>query len=257
MARKWYDFDSRQRTDFVGEGINEKWWVKHRSIGKENSDDVSPYLLANEWICGCVAQALRLPVPPFALMRSSSSSRGMFVSWKFGSKTSIPADARPDRCVSAMADTCTGILFFDILVANSDRWEKNIKVDNPDSPTQLEIFDHERALFGWFAGDGKKRLQDLFENLGVGAGPLTGGTRHCFLDTLNTTEFFAKWIDRIGKIPDFFIDEICREAPSVNQDEQLTAFDFLKNRKRELANIIDKHRNCFASVESGKTLRSG
>jgi hypothetical protein len=124
MARKWYDYHSRER--YIGEGINEKWWVRHRSVGKENSDDVSPYLLANEWICGCLAQALRLPVPPFALMRLTPGLKGMFVSYKFGSRIVKPKDIRPSICFEKQARLCTGILLFDILVANSDRWESNL-----------------------------------------------------------------------------------------------------------------------------------
>ena len=228
MARKYYDYDTRDRTEFRGEGINDKWWVHHRSVGKENSDDVSPYLLANEWICGCLAQQLRLPVPPFALMRSSPSSKGMFVSFKFGSKTTIPADARPDVCFERLPQLCTGILLFDILVANSDRFEKNIKVDDPDKPTQIEIFDHERALLGSFAGDGKKRLQDLLDRLGVGAGPMTGGNRHCFLDVVSTVDHFNHWTERIQKIPDYFVADICARAPHIMPDERQSAIEFLR-----------------------------
>lgn len=177
-----------------------------------------------------------------------AGSKGMFVSFKFGSKSTTPSDARPERCFDRLPRLCTGVLLFDILVANSDRWVKNIKVDDPDSPTEIDIFDHERALFGEFAGDGRKRLSDLFDRLGVTGGRVTGGNRHCFISVVNTVEHFWYWTERISVIPDLFIQDVCAEAPSVTQDEQSAAANFLKYRKRNLAQIITAHKDQFAEI---------
>lgn len=174
----------------------------------------------------------------------------MFVSYKFGSRIVKPKDIRPSVCFEKQARLCTGILLFDILVANSDRWESNLKVDNPDDPTEIEVFDHERALFGFLAGDGARRLETLKDHLGVGGGPLTGGTRHCFLSVANTSDHFSHWIERIAAISPFLIEDVCAEAPSINQNERDVAIKFLVERRRDISLIIAKHKETLASKET-------
>jgi hypothetical protein len=249
MARKWFDYDGRQQ--FSSQGVNDAWWLKHRSVGRENSF-MSPYLLANEWICGNIAQCLRLPIPPFALMRSGPTAKGMFASLKYGSKKVTPDDANPDRCFRNLPRLCTGILLFDIFVANSDRHSGNIKVDVPFDPKVIDIFDHDRALFGALENDGVKRLQDLLDRLGVGKGSVSGGNRHCFIDVVDTTDHFHEWLERISLIPDYFIDDICADAKGipVGKDEIEMATTFLKYRKKKLSEIIANNKAEFTKIST-------
>ena len=223
MARKTYTFDSRQR--LKDQGVNDAWLVKHQSVGKENSDE-SPYLLANEWICGSLGQYLRLPIPPFGFVKSASS-KVMFISFRFRSKYSIPPDAMYERCFQRLPHLCTGILLFDILVANSDRHAGNLKVDDLFAPSEIEVFDHDRAFFGVFKDDGVKRLQELDNRLGVTGGPVTLGNRHCFLDEINTVDHLNYWLERIHVMADIFIRDVCDEAPGITQDEQTMGYQFL------------------------------
>ncbi len=247
MARRWFDYDKRESAR--SEGVNDAWWVKHQSLGRENSD-VSPYLIANEWICGNIANILHLPIPPFALMRSGPTAKGMFVSWKYGSRRITPDDAIPERCYANMPALVAGIVLFDVLVANSDRHKGNLKVDNPYDPKQVDVFDHDRALFGAQAHTGKQRLTDLLDRLGVTGSSVSAGNRHCFIDLLDSTEHFRDWTDRISQIPDRFIQEICLEARDlpINQDEAETAAAFLRHRKRELAAILLDHKQEFRGI---------
>src|SRR3990170_1752400 len=110
-SRRWYTYDVRD--SYLSEGINDAWWVHHRSVAKGNSAD-SPYL--------------------------------------------TPDDVVPHRCCAALPQICSGILLFDLLVANSDRHVGNLKVDDPDNPLEIDVFDHDRALFGAVAGQATVRL---------------------------------------------------------------------------------------------------
>ena len=250
MARRWYDYDTRNSAG--SDGVNDAWWVKHQSFGRENSD-VSPYLIANEWICGNIANILRLPVPPFALMRSGPTAKGMFVSWKYGSRRITPDDAMPERCYANMAPLVVGIVLFDVLIANSDRHTGNLKVDNPYDPKLVDVFDHDRALFGIQENNGKQRLLMKRDQLGVTADGASRGNRHCFLDLIDDAKHFPAWTDRISEIPERFIREICVEACGlpINQDEALTAADFLIHRKKHLAKTVRDHEHEFRGMAAG------
>lgn len=151
----FYPYRSRRRFAHSGRGggINQDntWTVRTEAIGKGASDE-SPYLLANEWISANIAQFLRLPVPPFALVRKRSPSTAMFISYSYDGDEK-PDDVNPDALYASQPDICVGITLLDILVANCDRHGGNIKVDKPASPKSVYIFDHESAVLrsreGW------------------------------------------------------------------------------------------------------------
>lgn len=245
--RKWFPFAARE--SHPSEGVNDAWWLTHKSLGRENSD-VSPYLIPNEWICANIGMFLRLPIPPFALMREGPGHKGMFASLKFGAGDVPPNDADPSICVTKMPDLCSGVLLFDILIANADRHRGNIKVDDPLNPKELDVFDHDRALFGVEPNQGSQRLDRLTDRLGVSAGTQTGETRHCFLDELRTNKYFHKWLQRIATLPDWFLDDICRDIVGLGatREEADSALMFLKHRKRQLARIVQRHREKFTSI---------
>src|SRR5688572_13983456 len=60
-----------------GAGLNPVWDLTSVSVAMANSQD-SAYPIPNEWICGHVANLLRLPVPPFALMQKAVGHRRLF-----------------------------------------------------------------------------------------------------------------------------------------------------------------------------------
>jgi hypothetical protein len=247
MSRLWFGF--RTRTVFAGRATNDAWVLTTESVGRENSDE-SPYLIPNEWICGQLAQFLRLPVPPFALMRRNSTRKGMFASLRFGVGDTPPNDTRPQVLVQRHPRLCAGILLFDVLVANEDRHTGNISVDDPVEPREVRIFDHDRAIFGCFRNYGPQRLRNLQVRLGVSGGSGTGGCRHCLLDAITTDANFVEWYGRIADIPDWFINEICDEVRGLGAKKACAeaACRFLKRRKRELPELIRNHRNEFPSV---------
>lgn len=247
MSRPWFGFISRG--DFPGRATNDAWELTAVSIGRANSDD-SPYLIPNEWICGNLAQFLRLPIPPFALMRENAHRKGMFASLRFGRGDQPPPDIRPDACVQRHPDLCAGILMFDIWIANEDRHGRNIFVDNPARPRDIRIYDHDRALFGCFAGYGQKRLKNLRDRLGCSGGSVTGGNVHCFLRRVADRNHLDAWYPRIANTPDWFIEDVCNAVVNlgITREEADSAIDFLKYRRTSLEKIVYENRAEFASI---------
>ncbi|MFL5327759.1 MAG: hypothetical protein ACJ8C4_02490 [Gemmataceae bacterium] len=252
MAKHQY-FSFETTEDHLSDGVNDAWVVTAQSIARANSD-ISPYLLPNEYICGTIGVFLGLTIPPFAIMRKSRRSKPMFASLHFGRGDAAPNDAIPERCWGSDPKTCTGIMLFDILVANSDRHSGNIKVDNPIEPKQIRVFDHDRALLGIEQNDGHRqvfrRLKELKNRLGISKGSKSGGNECCFLPVANTSQYFAHWLNRINQIPDWFIDDTCKSAVGLGITSRVAnaAAEFLKYRKANEGSIIDRHRDCFPNI---------
>ena len=132
------------------QGRNPSYWVTHVSYGKESEyskDSPSPYLLPNEWICGHIANFLRLPSPPFAVMKNSNGP-ALFTNLQFTPEHLPPPDATAANCWRVDKHTCTGIFLFDLLVLNHDRKPRNLYVDNPRQPREILVYDHDDALSG-------------------------------------------------------------------------------------------------------------
>jgi hypothetical protein len=249
VALTWYPYISRAAFDT--NGINDAFVVTHESIAKECTDQ-SPYLIPNEWIAGSIASFLRLPVPPFAMIRRETH-KGMFASLRFGRRASAPKDMNPGPCVRNHPRLCTGILLFDILIANGDRHRTNLIVDNKHDPKEIIIIDSERSLFGAGLDSDKlgiARLRRRWDNLGVSDGTGTGDSRNCFLGVLNTVEFFEEWIQKIGMIPDWFFQDICDEVSEwINAEEKEVLLSFLKDRRIKLRDIISKNKQAFTAIK--------
>jgi hypothetical protein len=256
MARRWFDFYSRDQLEL--DTSNRVWSVETLSFGRpgEGADDDSPYLMANEWIASSIGWLLRVPVPPFALMRHPGH-KGMFVSLHVDPRKLVPPpDTKPDELVKRHPDVSTGIVLFDILIANIDRHEGNLLVDDPDAPTQVDVIDHDRSIFGHFPGEADQRLRRLQGKLAVTGTPDcgTGALRHCLIDHLTNKDLFEKWLRRIETIPDTFIDDICDETMGVGVTRELVelAKAFLIERKRGIRELVFAKRAEFRSIPRGK-----
>ena len=103
---------------------------------------------------------------------------------------------------------------FDVWIANSDRHDKNAAVDNLVKPTAMQVYDHDCALFGPFAGEGVKRLDAMQTRLGITGGPMTRGNRNIFLSAITTNSDFSVWLDRIRTVPHWFVKSLCDRADS-------------------------------------------
>jgi len=142
----------------LGVGVAGSHFLEVSAVAKKNTARL-PYCVPNELICGEIGRFLRLPVPPCGIVRSDVSRKDVwFASLDFTSAgdTPPPADAR--QCAKRLPDLVTGILCFDILVANTDRHCGNMAFESRN--LRMHIFDHSHALFGC-AGSGQGRVSRL------------------------------------------------------------------------------------------------
>lgn len=250
---KWFNY--LRIESGPGDGNNPAWWLHHRSLAR--GVDKNCYLLANEWICGCVGWYLRLPVPPFALMRKSPTSRRYFGSLDYGAKQVTPTDMRGDRLCVCLPNEATGVILFDALVANPDRHEGNLKVDDRLNPTRIELFDHDQGMFGIFKtpkdkgrskGASRLALIEKAKDLGWGHN-LNSRQVHKLACALKTARHMNKWYARIESIPDHFLETVCAEAPGISARERDAAFEFLRNRKTELRTLVNQNKGLFPKVK--------
>jgi hypothetical protein len=174
----------------------------------------------------------------------------MFACLEFTSGDSEPDDVEPEACVCAQPNVCTGILLFDILIANSDRHRGNIRVDFPASPQRIEIIDHDRALFGHWENEGISRLKNLQNRLGITGGSATGENRHFFLDEIKNFDHFSEWYERIGSLPVWFLRDVCDEVIQlpISRPEIEAATEFLVHRKQSLSKIVWDHQHEFTRI---------
>lgn len=253
MARI-YPYRSRRKYS-ESEGINRDntFDIRCQAYGKSPSD-VSPYLIANEWIAASIAQFLQLPIPPFSIMGRQSKDTRMFASYSFtGDRKSDKkmVSANPEALYGAFPDECTGIVLFDILIGNFDRNSTNIKVDRAGNPKKFYIFDHERSLFHLYPREGIKRLRALSNRLGLTDGTDSKREWHCLIGLLDSTALMTRWLGRIDNIPNWFIEGICGDMRRISIDarECAAVIDFLKERRDNLGKLILENKARFPKIK--------
>lgn len=211
--------------------------------------EFSPFAIWNELICGELGRFLRLPIPPFAMTRSTLQDKArLFSSLDFASTRARLPRIIPEFCVQRLEPLCAGVLVFDILIANEDRHDENLVVDQVMQPREMHVFDHDQALLGGCRLKGLERLTELRDRLGITGSTVTGGNRHVFIDLITRYASFGEWCDRLRAIPDWFIDSVCTEARAHGLDPQLSqeVAYFLKYRRDRIHDIVESHRDSFA-----------
>jgi hypothetical protein len=224
---------------------------------KWNRLNESPYCVANEFICGKLADHIGLPIPPFAITQSDLvPGKNIFSTLNFNFDGRQLRPVLPEFLVSHLPELCAGVVAFDILVMNADRHDENLAVDNLSQPTAMQVFDHDVALFGWTAGEGIKRLEKLNGRLGITQGAVSQGNRHILLDAITTTKHFRPWTDRIFSIPISYIQTLCRQAIAygITAAEADAAEKALTVRKSEIAGLITRHRAQFKGITRWETI---
>ena len=203
----------------------------------------APYCVPNEIICSDLARMIRLSAPPAGIATSTVPPSDFYfccLDFNLTGNALPPVDAA--RCARDLPYLSTGLILFDVLVANDDRHPANFSVDFSLNPPQMNVFDHSHALFGAAAGQGRARLQAKRGQLGIGA--------HCLLRTLATDAHMGAWIDRIKSIPNFFIEESVQLAVDygVTNDESGEAVSFLKDRRDSIKDIILNNKPAFLGI---------
>jgi hypothetical protein len=224
-----------------GQGYAVAW---HRSNWES-----SPFAIWNELICGEIGRFLRLPVPPFAMTRSELADNArLFTSLDFACTRAKLPRIIPEFCVQRLEPLCAGVLAFDILIANEDRHDENLVVDQVMQPREMHVYDHDQALLGGCRLTGLERLVALRDRLGITGSTVTGGNRHVFLDLITRYASLSEWCARIRMIPDWFIESVCAEARAHGLDKKISqeAAFFLKYRRDRIHNLIEGHKDAFA-----------
>jgi len=248
MAAKWFNY--LRLEEGPQEGLNPAWWLYHRSLARTVKRH--PYLLANEWIASNIAQHMRLPIPPFALMRKSGVTTRYFASLDYGKKESPPTDMKPAILCNVLPHVATGIVVFDMLIGNFDRHEGNVKVDNPLQPTSVELIDHDLSLFGEVAKRGIERLGSIEGKLGF---TKLGNNyeMHKLGKELKTGGHFEYWLERAEDVPESFIRDIVSESADLGltADEAQCVAQFLLRRKQDLRDILKANKSFFPISDWG------
>lgn len=229
--------------DGRGRGYTEAW---HR-----REWEYSPFCRVNEFVAAEIGRALRLPIPAYAMSRADTG-REYFSSLDFNFDRDQLPPVEPDCCWKHLPFLSTGVVMFDVLIANCDRHDENLVVDHVIRPTAMQVFDHDQALLG--GGDpslrGTERLEKLVNSLGISGGTITGGNRHCLLDHIDSNEHFEAWIRRITSLQDWFIDDVCREVQQygATKAEALAIAGFLKGRRNDFEGLIKRNRDDFRGM---------
>jgi hypothetical protein len=225
----------------LGTGVSDSQIVSIPGVAKKNCPN-APYCVANEVVCGEIGRFLGLSVPPSGVFYPPKGNDLFFASLDFNLTGNTLPPVNATRCVEVLTVESTGLLLFDILIANSDRHGRNFSVDDSAKPPKMNVFDHGHALFGKDVGEGVPRLARLRDRLAISAGSRTAGNRHCLLDQVNTDAHFGRWLERIRQIPDYVIEDLCSE-------------DFLKHRRGKLSQIVEENKGQFTGIRSWRLFR--
>lgn len=239
----------------VGLGITGSQFIELRAIAKQNVPE-APYCIANEYICGRIGRLLGLPVPPVGLMSAGGTIADVrFASLDFNFTGINLPPLTLAQCQNMAPRIKTGIILFDVFIANSDRHRGNLAQDAAN-PANLAVFDHSHALLGTVAGEGRQRLIDMEDSLGITGGGVTGGNIQCLLRNLPTANFLQEWVHRIRWIPNYFIEDICREVVGmgVTQDESDAVADFLIRRKDYMVALLNDNQAQFHGITQWQLL---
>ncbi len=140
---------------------------------------------------------------------------------------------------------------FDIFIANPDRHEGNLKTDDPDQPTIVQLFDHDHALFGHNKGQGSARLDKVRQgSLGLFSGLKNNNDFHKLAAHISTSDHFHHWIQRISVVSDLAIHDTVDEARDlgISASEIADCKEFLCERKRSLGDVLKRHRSFFPQI---------
>lgn len=217
----------------VGIGATGSEWISIVGIAKRFK--AGSYTVANEYICGQLAQLLRLPAPPGMVLKADGEV--FFVSAGFtGVGENLPP-VEPAALCAADPRTATGIIVFDVWVVNRDRHCGNLAYRA--STGQVHMYDHSHALFGANAGTGLETLMGASMTLAIN-GQI--GARECLLDHLLTKDHLPYWLDRVSNLDEAMVRDIFSEANAdlgLSPKEATDGCDYLIERKRALANIVN------------------
>ncbi len=232
----------------VGKGATGSVFVDLSAIAKTNQ--IVPYCVPNEYIAAKLGDFIGLPVPPAGLIAQSSTSEIWFCSLDFNFTGNSLPPIDDEKCIKLLPRESTGVILFDVLIGNPDRHRENISLDDSSQPARLSLFDHSHALLGDTAGEATARLVSIKSTLGISG--------HCLLGKIQTGDYLQYWVNKITEIPDFFIDDICKEVEGLgaNSKELDEVKTFLKNRRDNFIQLLNHHQIEFSGIKQWPILKN-
>src|SRR5438128_655766 len=125
----------------VGQGAMASLHVGVAGVAKA-ANAGEPYAVASELICGYLARAVLLPIPPGFIIENAGVKHHVSLNFNLAGQALPPANAA--AIVANHPSLAWGIVLFDVWVLNGDRHNGNIAYDQPSN--RVQIFDHSHAL---------------------------------------------------------------------------------------------------------------
>ena len=202
-------------------------------IAKPNSAGL-PLVVASEFVCYMLAQAILLPIPPGFIVDLNLEPHYVSLNFNLAGMTLPPADAV--LIATNHPELAAGIVLFDVWVANSDRHSQNIHFDQTSD--RIEIFDHSHASLLNDAADLAIRTTQL----------AIGG--HCLASELRSVAGITSWSERISEVPEFYIRAAVEEAAEIGlpADRIAPCLDFLLERRTRLVTLMKDNRGAFPRI---------
>lgn len=199
-----------------------------------------PYAVSNELICGYLARAILLPVPPGFLINKGGVPHHVSLNFNLAGQDLPPADA--SAIVAAHPRLAWGILLFDAWVVNFDRHCGNISFDQASN--QVQVFDHSHAFCHTNL---QQHLNANVTSLGIGG--------HCLAPEVVDTAGFDEWHTRIMCVPEFYIREVVSAAVGAGLPPSEVQFctDYLLARRQNLRSIFEANRLTFPKLPATAT----
>jgi hypothetical protein len=221
----------------IGEGATQPHLVAVAGVAKRSKPE-SPYVVANELLCGTLGRAIGLPIPPGFLVEHDGEVWHVSLNFNLASESLPPVNAA--TFVAAHPELAAGIIVLDEWVLNGDRHSKNMA--HYEATGKAIIFDHSHAFLGE-GQKGAKRLNEKRHTLGI--------DDHFLRGHVTKAGLFAPWVDRIKALPEVIIREAVRNTETVGVSQELadTCITFLLERREELLDILKKERDKFPKVE--------
>jgi hypothetical protein len=211
------------------------------------------YCIANEYLAERIGRFLGLPIPPGAIIPLGGNPLVFgYACLEFTLTGEALPPVDPVECVAKLPDLSTGLVMFDILIANPDRHAQNFSAILHEQPYDMMIFDHSHALFGHSNDGAIKRLTDLQDRLGISGGSITNQNRHCLLDVIEDAAYFAKWISRIETLPNHYLETACGDLVDsgiINHHDGSAIVQFLRYRRDCFPCLLDDHKAQFKGIK--------
>ena len=236
----------------VGQGVTDLWMIQVNAYGKPvKNAGWQAWVSVNEYVSATLGTLIGLPIPPFAMLEKQTAGKReslWFASLSYTKEGENLPPIFPRVVFSLLPDICYGVIVFDLWIANTDRYERNLSFDPSVSPKRLNVFDHSHALFGL---EGEARLKRLVEQFTLTELAESGANRHCLMDQVTDFNGFGFWVNRITQVPQFQIVDACKNAEAlglIDASERQSLLDFLLRRRRILRDLLDKNCKQFTSL---------